>query len=468
MNIQTVILAGGVGSRLWPVSRELFPKQFLSFDNEATMLQQTIKRTEGITNEKPLVICNKEHRFIVAEQLRQMDLLNSNILLEPCGRNTAPAIALAALHLLNDNEDTLILVLAADHLIKNVNNFKNAVTQGVKYAKADKLVTFGVHPASPETGYGYIHKGNSIGEIAFDIAEFVEKPDFTTAKAYLETGEYLWNSGMFLFSAKKYLSELGKFNPKMLKVCKAASDGAKKDNDFIHINACYSNTPANSIDYAIMEKASNAVVIEMNNIEWSDIGSWTSLWEINDKDEHGNYINGDIMTFESANNYIQSESALVVAINVDNLVIVQTKDAVLVADKDKVQNVKFIVEQLKAENRDEYRLHREVYRPWGKYDSIDSGSRYKVKCITIKPKEKLSLQKHYHRSEHWVVVQGTAKVTKDDAVEYIYENQSMYIPIGAVHSLENPGKLPLVIIEIQSGAYLDEDDIVRFDDKYGR
>lgn len=468
MDIQAVILAGGIGSRLWPLSRELFPKQFLSFDNEATMLQLTIKRTKGIANEKPLVICNKEHRFIVAEQLRQVDLLNSDILLEPCGRNTAPAIALAALHLLKDNEDTLILVLAADHIIKNVTNFKKAVEHGVQYATAGKLVTFGVCPVTVETGYGYIHKGRNIGEKAFCIAEFVEKPDFITAEKYLETGEYLWNSGMFLFSAKKYLSVLGEFNPEMLKICEAASNGSERDNAFIHISECYTNTPADSIDYAIMEKTNDAVVIEMVNIEWSDIGSWASLWEINDKDEQGNYINGDIITFKSANNYIQSESALVAAINVDNLVIVQTKDAVLVADKDKIQNVKFIVAQLKAKNRDEYRLHREVYRPWGKYDSLDFGNRYKVKCITVKPGGKLSLQKHYHRSEHWVVVQGTAKVTKEDVVIHIYENQSMYIPIGVIHSLENPGKLPLILIEIQSGAYLDEDDIVRFNDKYGR
>lgn len=468
MNIQIVILAGGAGSRLWPSSRELFPKQFLSFSGTETMLQETIKRTQNISNETPLIICNEEHRFIVAEQLRQAGRLNNNIILEPCGKNTAPAIALSALHLLANHEDALVLVLAADHVIQNIANFEKAVQKGVKYAKNEKLVTFGVIPNEPETGYGYIHKGESLNEDIFNIANFIEKPDLATAQKYLASQQYLWNSGMFLFSARKYISELKKFNPQMLETCATAYNTAEKDNDFIHIGEFYANCASDSIDYAIMEKTNDAVVVAMADIGWSDIGSWAALWEMNAKDAEGNYIHGDVITFESSNNYIQAESVLVAAVNIDNLIIIQTKDAVLVASKEKGQNVKYIVERLKAQNRDEYRLHREVYRPWGKYDSIDFGHRYKVKCITVKPGEKLSLQKHYHRSEHWVVVQGTAKIVKGDAVEYIYENQSAYIPIGIVHALENPGKLPLIVIEVQSGAYLDENDIVRLNDKYGR
>jgi mannose-1-phosphate guanylyltransferase len=431
------------------------------------MMQLAAERTKGIASSIPLIVCNAEHRFIVAEQLRQMNMLKKNVMLEPKGRNTAPAIALAALHVLTTDKDALILVLAADHLIKNVANFHKAVTQGAEYAKNGKLVTFGITPIAAETGYGYIHKGSNISEATFNIARFVEKPDVQTANKYFESKEYLWNSGMFLFSAKKYIDEMEKFNPDMLSACVTAYNGAENSDDFIHINESYANCPADSIDYAVMEKTSDGIVVEMD-AQWNDVGSWSSLWDISDKDANGNHVQGDVICHGSKDSYIKSESALIAVVNVDGLIVVQTKDAVLVASKDSVQDVKKVVERLKEDNRDEYRLHREVYRPWGKYDSIDVGHRYKVKCITVNPGEKLSVQKHFHRAEHWIVVQGTATVTKDEEVRNVYENESIYLPMGSVHALENPGKLPLILIEVQSGAYLGEDDIVRFEDKYGR
>jgi len=469
MNLLPVIMAGGNGSRLWPLSRELFPKQFLKLQGESTMLQATVQRLAGLPCGNPLVICNEEHRFIVAEQLRQMEKLARNIILEPAGRNTAPAIALAALTAVTNGNDPLLLVLAADHVIKDQTAFQAAVAAATPFAQAGKLVTFGIVATGPETGYGYIKRGVKQTEgQAFSVAQFVEKPNLETARHYVESGEYYWNSGMFLFRASRYLDELKQFRPDILEACQQAIGQVDPDMDFVRVDkAAFLACPEESIDYAVMEKTADAVVVPMD-AGWSDVGSWSSLWEISDQDEQGNVQHGDVLSHDSHNNYVFAETSLVATVGVDDIVVVQTKDAVLVAAKDKVQEVKQIVGQLKAAGRTEHHIHREVYRPWGKYDSIDAGHRYHVKRITVKPGEKLSIQMHHHRAEHWIVVSGTAKVTNGDTVQLVGENQSIYIPLGNVHALENPGKIPVELIEIQTGAYLGEDDIVRFEDRYGR
>ena len=465
-----IIMAGGSGSRLWPLSRELFPKQFLALDGELTMLQTTIRRLHGLAAENPVVICNDEHRFLVAEQLRAMNKLANNIILEPAGRNTAPAIALAALTALQtapEGSDPLLLVLAADHVIRDEAAFTEAVQSACAYAEAGKLVTFGIVPSHPETGYGYIRRGEAQGS-AYAVAQFVEKPDQTTAEHYLESGNYYWNSGMFLFRASRYLAELQQFRPDIYAACAEAVGTVNADLDFVRVNkAAFLNCPSDSIDYAVMERTADAVVVPMN-AGWSDVGSWSSLWDISEKDINGNVSHGDVLQHNSQNNYVFAETSLVTTVGVQDLVIVQTKDAVLVADKHQVQDVKKIVESLKAAGRTEHHIHREVYRPWGKYDSIDNGERYQVKRITVKPGEKLSIQMHHHRAEHWIVVSGTASVTNGDSVQLVTENQSVYIPVGQIHALENPGKIMLEMIEVQSGSYLGEDDIVRFEDRYGR
>ncbi|MFQ1840373.1 mannose-1-phosphate guanylyltransferase/mannose-6-phosphate isomerase [Aeromonas veronii] len=468
-----VIMAGGTGSRLWPLSRELYPKQFLQLDGEATMLQTTIRRLRGLCAENPVVICNDEHRFLVAEQLRAINKLANNIILEPAGRNTAPAIALAALTALqtaSESSDPLLLVLAADHVIRDEVAFTAAVQAAILHADAGKLVTFGIVPTSAETGYGYIKRGAATGDThaAYCVAQFVEKPDQKTAEHYLSSGDYYWNSGMFLFRASRYLTELQQFRPDIYAACVEAVGTVNADLDFVRVNkAAFLSCPSDSIDYAVMEKTADAVVVPMD-AGWSDVGSWSSLWEISDKDINGNVSHGDVLQHNSQNNYVFAESCLVTTVGAQNLVIVQTKDAILVADKHQVQDVKKIVESLKASGRREHHIHREVYRPWGKYDAIDNGERYQVKHITVKPGEKLSLQMHHHRAEHWIVVSGTASVTHGDSVQLVTENQSVYIPVGQIHSLENPGKILLEMIEVQSGSYLGEDDIVRFDDRYGR
>lgn len=465
-----VIMAGGTGSRLWPLSRELMPKQFLKLCGDTTMLQATVQRLQGLELETPLVICNEEHRFIAAEQLRQIDRLNHNIILEPVGRNTAPAIALAALTAIKQGQDPLLLVLAADHVIQDSETFHQAIAKATTLAQADQLVTFGIVPTAAETGYGYIRRGvaASLSDHAFTVAEFVEKPGLTTAQQYLESGEYYWNSGMFMFKASVYLAELKQFRPEILAVCEAAISNVEPDLDFIRVDKdAFSACVADSIDYAVMEKTTKAVVVPMA-AGWNDVGAWSSLWEISAKDSNGNVHQGDVLSTASNNNYIFAETSLVATVGLENTVVVQTKDAVLVAAKDKVQDVKAIVQQLKAAGRTEHKIHREVYRPWGKYDSIDNGQRYQVKRITVKPGEKLSIQMHHHRAEHWIVVSGTANVTVDGKEILLTENQSVYIPLGAVHALENPGKIPLELIEVQSGSYLGEDDIVRFSDRYGR
>jgi mannose-1-phosphate guanylyltransferase len=465
--ILPVIMAGGTGSRLWPLSRDLMPKQFLKLDGKHTMLQATVSRLAGVNALAPLVICNEEHRFIAAEQLRQISQLNHNIILEPVGRNTAPAIALAALTAIKKGTDPLLLVLAADHVIANATAFTTAVEQAAAFANADKLVTFGIVATAAETGYGYIKRGDATGS-AFTVAKFVEKPNLVTAQQYLQSGEYYWNSGMFLFKASVYLNELKQHRPDIYASCEQAMSEVNPDLDFIRINKdSFIACPDDSIDYAVMEKTADAVVVPLD-AGWSDVGAWSSLWEICPKDEHGNVHQGDVLSSNSQNNFVFAETGLVATVGLENIVVVQTKDAVLVAAKDKVQDVKAIVQQLKAAGRTEHKIHREVYRPWGKYDSIDNGERYQVKRITVKPGEKLSIQMHHHRAEHWIVVSGTANVTVDGKDTLLSENQSVYIPLGAIHALENPGKIPLELIEVQSGSYLGEDDIVRFSDRYGR
>ena len=467
--ILPVIMAGGSGSRLWPLSRQQFPKQFLTLLGEDSMLQTTAQRLKGIDHSPALVICNEDHRFSVAEQFRANSIQTSGIILEPVGRNTAPAIALAAMQSISNGNDPLLLVLAADHVIKDEDAFCLSVERALPFAQANKLVTFGIVPTAPETGYGYIKRGNVQGDnTGFSVAQFVEKPNLETAQDYLSSGEYYWNSGMFLFKASVYLAELKTHRPDIYSACEQAMSATQADLDFIRIDkVAFEACPDDSIDYAVMEKTDQAVVVPMD-CGWSDVGSWSALWEVSDKDEHGNACRGDVINLNTRNAYVHTTEKLVTTIGLDDVVVVETKDAILVAKQSEVQEVKNIVEQLKAEERSEWQHHREVYRPWGKYDSIDNGDRFQVKRITVKPGEKLSIQMHHHRAEHWIVVTGTAKVTNGDKELLLTENQSTYIPVGVIHALENPGKVPLELIEVQSGSYLGEDDIVRFEDRYGR
>lgn len=467
--ITPVIMAGGSGSRLWPLSRQLKPKQFLPLTEDGlSILQVTARRLEGLSVQAPLLICNEQHRFLAAEQLHQLKLAQAQILLEPVGRNTAPAIALAALQAVADGTDPVLLVLAADHLIQDVEAFQSCVRAALPLAETGSLVTFGIVPTHPETGYGYIKRGTAVSADGYMVSCFVEKPNLNTAREYLESGNYFWNSGMFMFRASRYLGELRKFRPDIYEVCDRALAVAERDKDFIRIDSgLFSACPEDSIDYAVMEKTADAVMVPMD-AGWSDIGSWSALWDISQKNSSGNVLKGDILDIDTRNCLIYADSRLVATLGVENLVVVETKDAVLVAHKSKVQDVKKFVDQLKTAQRSEHLSHREVYRPWGMYDSIDNGYRYQVKRITVKPGAKLSVQMHHHRAEHWIVVSGTAKVTNGEKTYLVTENQSTFIPIGQVHALENPGKIPLELIEVQSGTYLGEDDIVRFEDKYGR
>jgi mannose-1-phosphate guanylyltransferase len=469
--MKPVILAGGSGSRLWPKSRAALPKQFLNLTSDLTMLQDTIHRLDGTKADKPIVICNDAHRFLVAEQLRQQDVDHGGILLEPVGRNTAPAIALAALHASLKGDDPTLLILAADHLINDAPAFHQAIKHAEVLAEQGKLVTFGIVPDSAHTGYGYIQGGQQVAavEVGFDVASFVEKPDLATAQTYVDSGEYYWNSGMFMFKASRYLQELEKYNPQMLEICRKAIATEAKDLEFVRVDAdIFAGCPDDSIDYAVMEKTDSACVVPLD-AGWSDVGSWSSLWETaKEKDQNGNVVIGDAILEGVNNSYVNAEQRLISVVGLDDVVVVETKDAVLVANKDKVQDIKKVVNQLKADKRPEFEFHREVFRPWGSYDSIDNGERFQVKRITVKPGEKLSVQMHHHRAEHWIVVAGTAKVTNGDETLLLSENQSTYIPVGVIHALENPGKIPLELIEVQSGTYLGEDDIVRFSDRYGR
>lgn len=464
-----VIMAGGSGSRLWPLSRQLNPKQFLTLvDAEHSLLQATIKRLEGLGAGLPLLICNEQHRFLAAEQLRLLGMDNANILLEPVGRNTAPAIALAAIQACESTDDPILLVLAADHLIQDVDAFHASLQTALPLAAKGKLVTFGIVPTHAETGYGYLEKGDSVGDGGFQVNRFVEKPDLETANRYLDSGDYFWNSGMFMFRASRYLQELEKFSPDILVACREALSKGEQDMHFTRVDhAAFAACPEDSIDYAVMEKTADAVMVPLD-AGWSDIGSWSALWDVGVKNADGNVLKGDVICERTQGSYVHAEHRLVATVGVNNLVIVETKDAVLVTHKDQVQDVKKIVEQLKNDKRHEHANHREVYRPWGVYDSIDQGERYQVKRITVRPGAKLSVQMHHHRAEHWIVVSGAAKVTNGDKTYLVTENQSTFIPIGQVHALENPGVIPLELIEVQSGSYLGEDDIVRFEDRYGR
>jgi mannose-1-phosphate guanylyltransferase/mannose-6-phosphate isomerase len=464
-----VILSGGAGTRLWPLSRELHPKQLLALTSSRTMLQETAARLSGMPAvAAPVVVCNEAHRFMVAEQMRQFGTAPSAIVLEPVGRNTAPAIALAAhAALAASGEGALMLVLPADHVIRNVAAFQAAVKAALPAAEAGKLVTFGIVPSAPETGYGYIRRGGGAGPI-YPIAQFVEKPDVARAKQFVAAGDYLWNSGMFLFQASRYLQELEKFAPDIAKVCAAAHAAATRDLDFTRIDAKhFEPCRSDSIDYAVMEKTADAVVVPLD-AGWSDVGSWSSLHDAVPQDANRNVLHGDVIAEDSEGCYVYADSRLVATVGLKDHVVIETKDAVLVAPKDKVQDVKKLVARIKAEGRDEHLLHREVFRPWGSYDSIDAGDRFQVKRLTVKPGASMSLQLHHHRAEHWIVVSGTARITRNDEVFLLEENQSTYIPVGAKHRIENPGKITLHMIEVQSGSYLGEDDIVRFEDRHGR
>jgi len=465
-----LILSGGSGTRLWPVSRRNLPKQFLSLSGDGTLFQQTITRTRQLPDvSTPIVVASEDHRFLAADQLLEIGIEGATIVLEPVARNTAPAIALGALKALERDPEALLLVLPADHLIGDTESFTSAVQQALPAARDGWLVTFGIRPDRPETGFGYIRRAESIGDNAFRVGQFVEKPDQATAQGYVDNGSYDWNSGMFLFKASRYLEELGQHAPDMLTAVRAAYATGHGDLDFVRVDAeAFAKVPDNSIDYAVMEKTSRAAVIPVS-CAWSDIGSWSALWLSGQHDEQGNQREGDTLTVNTRNSLLRSHDRHMIAtVGVDDLIVVSTPDATLVAHRDAAQDVKKVVDQLKASGRTEHSFHRVVHRPWGSYDSLEAGGRFQVKRIVVKPGASLSLQKHHHRAEHWIVVSGTAEVTCDDKVFLMAENQSTYIPLGSVHRLRNPGKVPLELIEVQSGSYLGEDDIVRFDDVYGR
>ncbi|MEJ2362342.1 MAG: mannose-1-phosphate guanylyltransferase/mannose-6-phosphate isomerase [Gammaproteobacteria bacterium] len=473
MKIKPVILSGGSGTRLWPLSRQLFPKQLLPLVNQHTMLQDTVLRVKDMADVAPevLVVCNEEHRFLVAEQLRKLHVPVDSIILEPEGRNTAPALTLAALAL--QDKDCLMLVMPADHVIQDIPAFHAAIQQAAALAEQGYIVTFGIVPARPETGYGYIEQGQAIDEHACRVARFVEKPDAATAQSYLDAGTFLWNSGMFMLTPQTWLSQLAQLQPEMQQACEQAYSKGQADQDFYRLDkAAFASSPSDSIDYAVMEKLvaqpDAKVAVVPLQAGWSDVGAWDALWDITEKDEGGNVIKGDVVNIGSQNSMFLSEGRLLAGVGLDSMVVVETADAVLVAHKDRVQDVKNVVTWLKTEGRGEHLTHRRVYRPWGSYEGIDVGERYQVKRITVNPRGSLSLQMHHHRAEHWIVVKGTARVTRGDDVFLVSENESTYIPIGTQHRLENPGTIPLEMIEVQSGSYLGEDDIVRFEDIYGR
>ena len=466
-----VILSGGSGTRLWPSSRAALPKQLLPLLSERTLFQDTVERITNLPNTAPpLIVCNEAHRFMIAEQMRTLDIQPNAILLEPVGRNTAPAIAIAALSIQRQDPDALMLVLPADHLIANESAFHTAVEHAMAIATEGYLVTFGIVAKSAETGFGYIRQGLPIPDHAhsFQVREFVEKPDLATAQQYVESGEYYWNSGMFLFQVKEVIDELRRLRPDSLSACEAALDLAKNDLDFVRLDAAaFTACPSESIDYAVMELTLKAAVVPAD-MAWSDIGAWSSIWEVSVKDATHNAVRGDVMIEDSNHNLIRAESRLVVALGVENLIIIETADAVLVASKERSQDVKLIVDKLKSQARSEHLYHERVYRPWGWYEGIDAGERFQVKRIMVNPGAKLSLQMHHHRAEHWIVVSGTAMVVRGEEHVMLCENQSTYIPLGSKHRLENPGKVPLHLIEVQSGTYLGEDDIVRYEDIYER
>ncbi len=465
-----LILSGGSGTRLWPVSRRNLPKQFLSLAGHGTLFQQTVARTRALPGvAAPIVVASEDHRFLAAEQLREAGVDDGTVVLEPLARNTAPAIALGALEALKRDANAVLLVLPADHLIADTAAFVDAVQRSLPTARQGWLVTFGIRPDRAETGFGYIRRGESIGEGTFRVERFVEKPDLATAEGYLADDGYGWNSGMFLFRADRYLDELGAHAPAMLAAVRAAHAAAQADLDFVRVDkALFAQVPEDSIDYAVMEKTARAAVIPVS-CGWSDIGSWSALWRAGTRDADGNLREGDTLAVNTHNSLLRSHDRhLVATVGVSDLVVVTTPDATLVAHRDAAQDVKKIVDQLKANGRSEHSFHRVVHRPWGSYDSLEAGERFQVKRIVVKPGASLSLQMHHHRAEHWIVVSGTAEVTCDEKVYLLGENQSTYIPLGSTHRLRNPGKVPVELIEVQSGSYLGEDDIVRYDDVYGR
>ncbi|QHJ00148.1 mannose-1-phosphate guanylyltransferase/mannose-6-phosphate isomerase [Xylophilus rhododendri] len=465
-----VILSGGSGTRLWPLSRSAYPKQFLGVTEERTLFQLTLARLEGLPDvQPPLIVGNENHRFILGEQLHALGIKPHAILLEPVGRNTAPAIAAAAAAAMADGADPLLLILAADHVIGDTQAFQQAVRIGIPAAESGAIVTFGIVPTSPETGYGYIQVAERLsGDHAIPATAFVEKPDLATAQKYLADGRHLWNSGMFLFKASVLMAELDRFAPAVAEAARSAVAKARADLDFLRLDKdAFSASPEDSIDYAVMEKSDKVQVVPMS-AGWSDVGAWNAVWDVATKDPQGNATRGDVLLHGVNHSYVHADHRLVAVVGLDDVVVVETSDAVLVAARGAVQDVKKIVDKLKAGKRPEAGLHREVFRPWGSYDSIDQADRYQVKRITVNPGQKLSVQMHHHRAEHWVVVSGTAKVWLGDKEVLLTENQSTYIPVGVIHALENPGKIPLELIEVQSGPYLGEDDIVRFEDRYGR
>lgn len=469
--IHPVILSGGSGSRLWPLSRTAYPKQLLPLTSERSLLQETLLRLQGLSDlARPLMVCNHEHRFLVAEQMREIEVTPQALMLEPVGRNTAPAIAVAALYLAERDPEALMLVLASDHVISDVPAFHDCVAQAVESARQGQLVTFGIVPSKAETGYGYIRRGAALGEESgvYRVAQFVEKPDASTAQKYVESGEYYWNSGMFVFPVKELLREMEVFHPEILSACRNSLSEAYSDLDFFRLEEkAFAACPSLSIDYAVMEKTDHAAVVPAD-IGWSDVGSWSALWEHQPKDDNGNVTRGETFTYNTRNCYINADRRFVATVGVEDLIVAETTDAVLIAHKDHAQDVKKVVEWLQSEKRGEHQTHRHVYRPWGSYEGVERGERFQVKRITVKPGEKLSLQMHHHRAEHWVVVSGTAEVTVNEDVSLVSENESIYIPLGAMHRLHNPGRIPLHLIEVQSGSYLGEDDIVRVEDVYGR
>ena len=476
MNLQPVILCGGSGTRLWPLSREQYPKQLLALTGDQTLLQATACRVDasfaapGCQVLPPMVVSNDSYRFITADQLHQAGHTQAVVVLEPTGRNTAPALTLAALLVLESGDDAALLVMPADHIINDVEAFRAEVARALPYAQSGKLVTFGIRPTRAETGYGYIRAGTPLAGGAHDILAFVEKPDAVTAERYVSSGEYLWNSGIFMMRASVWIAQLGLAQPAMLSACRAAFATRSRDRDFLRLDAeAFAACPADSIDYAVMEKlpAGMGVVIPYA-ADWSDVGAWDALWEIGSKDSHRNVLRGDVITVDTKDTLVISQSRMVACVGLADMVVVETPDAVLVANKNNMQQVKDVVAKLKREKRAEADAHRKIHRPWGYYDSVDAGERFQVKRLVVNPGASLSLQMHHHRAEHWIVVKGTASVTRGEETLLLSENQSTYIPIGTRHRLQNPGKVPLEIIEVQSGAYLGEDDIVRFEDTYGR
>ncbi|MCW5699570.1 MAG: mannose-1-phosphate guanylyltransferase/mannose-6-phosphate isomerase [Rhodospirillales bacterium] len=468
--VHPVILSGGAGTRLWPLSRSLRPKQLLPLASDYTMLQETVRRVHGPAFAPPLIVCNDEHRFMIAEQMRELHVTPEAIVLEPVARNTAPAIVVAALLLAKRNPRAIMLVLPSDHVIEDTDGFRATVDVAVLAASQGSLVTFGIAPSGPEVGYGYIRRGEAMDGIegCYRIDCFVEKPDLETAKSYLASGDYSWNSGMFMLPVDAFLDEVATLKPEILAGCRRAIAESVKDLDFLRLGAeAFAEIESQSVDYAVMERTAKGTIVPAD-IGWSDVGSWSALWEISDHDANGNVEIGDVITIDSKNSYIRGDGKLVATVGVEDMIVVSTDDVVLVARRDRSQDVRGVVEALKAAKRVEHQIHTRVFRPWGWYQSIEVGGRFQVKQISVNPDQALSLQMHYHRAEHWIVVSGTAKVNRGDESFYLTENESTYIPHNTRHSLENPGRVPLRLIEVQTGGYLGEDDIVRFNDQYGR